>query len=133
MPQKTQQIFEGTLLEYSAEGYTITASDWNTVMGNIKTAINRNAQVLSATRPGYYQATIQGNQWAQENPTDSNGYYSVVRSTTHKVPLPFTVMAYSMSGDQINGISQIDFNTGDITLRTRIPDSIILVVQGVGT
>ena len=133
MPQKTQQIAEGVLLEYSVEGYTITASDWNNAMGAIKTAINKNAQVLSATRPGYYQTTIQGNQWTLENSTDPNGYCSVIRNTTHKIPLPFTVMTYSMSGDQINGMSQIDFDTGDITLRTRIPDSIILIVQGVGT
>lgn len=131
MSQKTTTIADGTLLEYSLEGYTITASDWNNTMETLKSAINNNARMLGAAKPGTFQTTISGSQFVKEEGTDPKAYKYVVYGTVHEVPVPFIVSVYNSSGRQVDNMVQIDFESGDITLRTRVFEDIVLIIQGV--
>lgn len=132
MSQKTTTIADGILLEYSVEGYTITASDWNSTMETLKSAINNNAKVLGAVKPGTFQATIHGSQFVKEEGADPKAYSYIVYGTVHEVPVPFTVSVYNLSGQQIDNMAQIDFESGDVTLRTRVLEDVVLTIQGVG-
>lgn len=130
MSQKTTTIADDTLLEHSAEGYTITASDWNRTMETLKSAINNNARILGAAKPGTFRTTINGSQFEKEG-ADPKAYSYIVYGTAHKVPVPFTVSVYNLSGQQIDNMAQIDFESGDVTLRTRVLEDITLIIQGV--
>lgn len=130
MSEKATQIADGVLLEYSPEGYTITASDWNDTMTTIKDTINSNAKVLMAVKPGAFISNIKGSQLVQ-NGDDPKAYYYTIHGSVHKVPVPFTVTTYNQSGQQICNMAQIDFESGDVTLHTRVLEDIVLIIQGV--
>ena len=132
---KPTKIIDDALLENSTDGDIIEAKEWNTVMSNIKAAINNHADVLNETKPPVHLINIPANAWRSPANTSPNitrapYYYNIVRED-FALPETYMLVAFNEYNEQVLIQSELDDTKALIRLRSRKRVPLKVLIQGV--
>jgi hypothetical protein len=145
--KKIIELAPGSLLENSVEEQIVTAANWNTVMSNIKYAINNHAKAIAASETRtvsglinlagspiapYWEPSTEALYWNDNLPqADEYLYSTIIPQTAHEFPTDsdIIVQLFNEKGESIDGGVYIQPNL-DVIILSRKNISLKFVIRG---
>ena len=140
----TTKISDGVLLENLEDGKIVEAEEWNSVMQNIKNAVNTNADALLNVGIVAIPIVVSSNTQYPNTKTwtASGNYFSVTLSKTdYQVDGPKSIRTYLIAGIQSDGSptnileevqNSIKYSGNNLTVSSKSNAPILIIIQGVG-